>query len=117
MKSLLLDPDAWDLSVDGNGNIALADEPLSLAQDVACAVRTFKGELWFDTVPGLPYFSTVLGKSPPPLALLKASVVAAAKSVKGVTAATCYISSFENRVVRGQIKVTDVVGKTFTVGF
>ena len=45
MKTLLLTTDAWDLTVDVSGNIAVADEPLALAQDAASAIRLFAGEL------------------------------------------------------------------------
>jgi hypothetical protein len=40
MSSLLLDIDVWDLVLDANGDIALAQPPYSLAQDVACAVHS-----------------------------------------------------------------------------
>ena len=38
MKSLLLDPRSWDLTVDVSNNIAVASDPYSLAQDAACAI-------------------------------------------------------------------------------
>ena len=40
-STLLLDPDTWDLTVDNNGNIAVAAPPYAVAQDVASAIRTF----------------------------------------------------------------------------
>ena len=60
MKSLLLDRGAWDLVLDAEGNIAVCEEPYSIAQDVACACRTFKGELIYDVNDGVPYFSEIL---------------------------------------------------------
>ena len=65
MKTLLLDRTAWDLCLDSNGNIALASEPYSLAQDVASAVRLFLGECYYDTTKGIPYWTEVLGMLPP----------------------------------------------------
>ena len=65
MKTLLLDRTQWDLVQDANGNIALATEPYARAQDVASACRLFRGELWYDTAAGIPYFEDILGKSPP----------------------------------------------------
>ncbi len=41
-KTLLLDTDEWDLVLDANGDIALADEPYAISQDVASAIRTFQ---------------------------------------------------------------------------
>ena len=41
MNTLLLDLTNWDLLVDASGNIAVASDPYSVAQDVASAVRVF----------------------------------------------------------------------------
>lgn len=43
MKTLLLDRATWDLAVDAQGNIAVADVPYATAQDVSSAVRVFRG--------------------------------------------------------------------------
>ena len=64
MSTLYLTP-KWDLCVDNSGNIALATEPYALAQDVASAIKLFKGELWYDAQKGVPYFEKILGKRPP----------------------------------------------------
>ena len=63
MNTLLLDVSAWDLTIDGKGNIAMAVSPYAIAQDVASALRTFAGELWYDTTQGVPYFTDALGQS------------------------------------------------------
>jgi hypothetical protein len=47
------------LTADSSGNIALADPDLSVAQDVACSILLFKGELYYDTTQGVPYYQTV----------------------------------------------------------
>ncbi|WP_391529666.1 hypothetical protein [Photorhabdus akhurstii] len=39
-RSLLLDTESWDLTLDDSGNIAITDNPYSVAQDVACACST-----------------------------------------------------------------------------
>lgn len=54
MKTLLLDRATWDLAVDAQGNIAVADVPYATAQDVSSAVREFRGECWYNTALGLP---------------------------------------------------------------
>lgn len=110
MKTLLLDVDQWDLVLDVAGNIAVASDPYALAQDAASAVKLFKGELWYDTEPGVPYFETILGKRPP-LSLIKSKLVDAALRVPGVVAARVFITAFENRVVSGQVQVTDQQGR------
>lgn len=103
-KTLLLDRTAWDLVLDSAGNIALASDPYSVAQDVASAVRTFAGELWYDTTQGVPYWEQILGKRPA-LSLVKAAVVKAALTVPDVISARCLIASFKDRVLTGQVQV------------
>lgn len=109
MKTLLLDIEKWDMVLDVNGNIALADAPYALAQDAASAIRTFLGECWYDTTLGVPYFPTLLGQAPN-IALMKAKFEAAAKTVPGVVSAKCFISSISGRRVTGQVQVTDTNG-------
>lgn len=104
--TLLLDPSTWDLTVDVDGNIAVAKDPYALAQDVACACRTYQGELPYDTIQGIPYWQSILGKLPP-LQFIKNAYVNAALTVPGVVAAVCFIESIEGRQVRGQVQTTD----------
>jgi hypothetical protein len=115
-STLLLDQTAWDLVVDANGNIALATDPYSLAQDAASAIRLFQGELYYDTTQGTPYFSTILGRAPP-LSYLKAKFVAAALTVPGVVAAQCFISSIKGRAVSGQVQIVTATGGTAVASF
>lgn len=114
MKTLLLDTVAWDLVLDAKGNIAVADAPYQLAQDVASAIRLFAGELWYDTSKGVPYFATILGQAPP-VQLFKQYLIDAALSVPGVVSADCVISSFQGRTVTGSVTFTDSSGNTQTV--
>lgn len=116
MKTLLLDTVSWDLVLDVYGNIAVASNPYALAQDAASAIRLFQGELWFDTAPGVPYFTDILGKSPP-LSLMRARFEAAAKTVPEVAAATCVIASVAGRRVTGQVQITASDGRTSSAGF
>jgi hypothetical protein len=117
--TILLDPVTWDLVLDLNGNIARATEPYSLAQDAASAIRTFLGEVYFDTQVGVPYLQEILGKNPP-IALLKAQMESAAMTVDGVARAQCFLSALTNRSIAGQVQVTSkktgqVSVATFTV--
>jgi hypothetical protein len=116
MNTLLLDTGLWDLCKDANGNIAMATGPYALAQDVASAIKTFLGEVWYDTTLGIPYLSQILGKTPP-ITLFQQYMVDAALTVPGVVKATCVISSFEGRTVTGQVQFTDSTGTTQTVSF
>lgn len=116
MKTLLLDIGAWDLVVDAAGNIALASEPYARAQDVASAIRTFLGEVFYDTTMGVPYFQQILGKTPP-VTLFEEYMITAALTVPGVVSATCIVESFSpsTRTVQGQVDFTDISGATTTV--
>lgn len=114
MKTLLLDLTQWDLLTDAAGNIAAADVPYSTAQDVASAVRTFLGEVWYNTSLGVPYFQQILGKTPP-LTLFQELIVQAAETVPTVVAATCTITAFDDRRVTGQVTFTTDNGQTGTV--
>ena len=106
---------SWDLCLDANGNIALASDPYSMAQDAASAVRTFLGECWYDTTLGIPYLTQILGQSPIPYALIKAQCVAAALTVPGVVSAVMYITGLTNRQLTGQLQITDSSGNTQAV--
>jgi hypothetical protein len=114
--TLLLDVDSWDLSLDANGNIALATPAYSLAQDVASAVKLFAQELWYDTTKGIPYFDDVLGHVPPQPLFIR-YLEDAALAVPGVVTAQINFSSFDNRTVSGQIFFIDEVGEENGVTF
>lgn len=116
MKTLLLDTDAWDLVLDANGNIAVASEPYALAQDVASAVRTVLGEVYYNTQLGVPYFEDVLGKLPP-TALLIELINAQALTVPGVVSVQTIITGFTSRTVSGQIQFTTDQGDSHVVNF
>lgn len=111
-STLLLDRTTWDLVLDANGNIAVASEPYSLAQDAASAIKTFGdtpaggvGECYWNTTIGVPYFAQIFGKSPS-IAQLKGLLQAAAQTVPGVASAQAFIISASNRAVIGQVQVT-----------
>lgn len=116
MNSLLLDRTNWDLVLNAQGNIAAAEEPYAVAQDVATAVKLFAGELWYDTSKGVPYWSSILGLRPP-LSFVKAQIVRAAMTVPRVVQARCIIASFVGRTVAGQVQVIDTTGQTHNVRF
>lgn len=114
MKTLLLDLSLWDLVLDASGNIAVAEAPYQHAQDVASALRTFSGEVWYDITLGIPYFQQILGHTPP-VTIFQEYMEGAAKTVPGVAAAECTIQAFEDRRVSGQVVFTTDNGQTSTV--
>ena len=108
--------DPWDLTVDGNGNIGLATDGSAIAQDVASAILTFLGEVYYDTTIGVPYMSQIFGAS---FSRSVASMLLqqAALSVPGVVSAKVTINSFTNRVLSGVVEVIDTTGQSFGVTF
>lgn len=115
MKStLLLDNTNWDLLADAAGNIAVAQAPYSLAQDVASAIKLFLGELWYNAPAGIPYFEEILGHAPP-IGVFQDYMVRAALTVPDVVSATCVISSIDGRTVTGTVTFIDTNGTTTNV--
>lgn len=102
MKSLLLDVAQWDLVLDAAGNIAAAADPYACAQDVACAIRLFAGELFYDVSKGVPYYTEIFGHAPP-LSYFEALMATAAETVPGVQSAQCTVSQLENREITGSV--------------
>lgn len=115
-STLLLDVSAWDLVLDAKGDIAMASNPYSEAQDVASAVKLFLGEAYYDVAQGIPYFQNVFGGRPN-LQFIKAQIEKAALSVPGIAKASCSFVSFSNRQLTGQVLVIDTDGVENNVSF
>lgn len=116
MKTIFLNPDSWDLVVNRSSNIALCSDPYSQAQDAASAIKTFQGEVYYDTSLGIPYWQQILGKFPP-ASLMKAYFVRAALTVPGVIKARCFLGGIVKRVVTGQVQITNTAGLPSYLGF
>jgi hypothetical protein len=113
--TLMLSIDAWDLALDGGGNLMIATPPYSTAQDVASAVRTFLNELFFDQSVGVPYTQQILGQIAP-LSVIQDGIETAALTVPGVLTAIATINAVEDRQVTGQVDFTTSDGDSVTVG-
>jgi hypothetical protein len=112
-QTLLLDVGAWDLTVDIDGNIAVASLPYSAVQDACSAVRLYLGELWYDTTQGVPY-AQILGLQAN-LSFLKLQFSRAALTVPAVLEATAYITGLSNRALTGQIDLVIEGGATASI--
>jgi len=116
MDTLYLTPQTWDLTLDSSGNIAMAAIPYSLAQDAASAIKTFSGEVFYNTLLGIPYFDMVLGKSPP-LDYVRQQFIQAALTVPGVVSAKVFFTGFSDRQLSGQVQITSATGQVSVLGF
>jgi len=115
MDTIQLSP-AWDLMLDANGNIALATGSEAIAQDVASAISTFLGEVYYDTTLGLPWLSEVFGQEFSP-ALVSALLVQAALTVPDVVSARVVNLDVKNGAVTGVVQVIDITGQALGVTF
>src|ERR1700688_1574579 len=115
--TLLLDRSSWDLTLDSNGNIAIAQPPYQLAQDAASAIKTFLGECYWDTTIGVPYLTQIFGVAPPALAQIKQALINAALTVPGVVSAQVFITALTGRQLSGQVQVVGSTGQVTAASF
>lgn len=107
----------WDITLDPAGNLTLTDPDSSIAQDVASAIRTFRGECWYGTSLGLPYFEAILGRRPP-RSLVVEQIQQAALTVPDVASASVTFLGLKDRVLTGAVLVTRATSATpLTVTF
>ncbi|MFT8432550.1 hypothetical protein [Acetobacter orientalis] len=117
LNTLLLDSTTWDLVVDATGNIAMATTPYAVAQNVACAIRVFQGECWYNTALGLPYLGNILGHAQSS-ALFRADVEQTARATQGVASATCILTAISpQRRLSGVVQLTTTDGAQSVVSF
>lgn len=94
----------------------MAETPYAVAQDVASAIRTFLGEVWYDTTLGVPYWQSLLG-TPVAQSQWIAALNAAAMTVPTVVSANTVLTSFTGETLNGQVQFTTSDGTTTTVQF
>lgn len=91
----------WDVAVI-NGSFSVLKGANAVAQDMATAVRLFRGEYIYDADAGVPYAS-IMGYTTS-LPVLKADIADAAAMVPGTSNVVCYIESVTDRCVNGQVQ-------------
>lgn len=106
-RTLALSTELWDLTLDGGGNIAIADSGYSVAQDVASACLVFSGECYYDNTLGIPWKEEVLGRRPSP-GYIASKMEAEARKLPIVNQALASVFFDKNtRQTRGVIRITD----------
>lgn len=101
MLSLLLDTN-WDITLDAAGNLAVADENYSIAQEVANAVKLFTNDAYFDTQAGIPHFEISLKRNVS-ASVVRARIKEAAENVEGVKTANVNIIDIDNDTLQAEI--------------
>ena len=117
MRSLLLDTDTWDLTLDKAGQIVQTDGAYCIAQNVSNAIRLFTNDAWYDPDRGIPHFAIELGESSPSISVLRSRIRKAAIEVDGVDDATVTIEGLTERTVTGSILLQLDTGETAEVMF
>lgn len=111
-RNMQLDTGAWDLMLDGSGNLAITDGEDSVAQDVASSCLVFSGECYYDNTLGIPWKTEVLGKAPTPGFIAQKMQTEALKlPVVDQAIATVFFDS-KTRTMRGAIRVVDIDGNS-----
>ena len=107
----------WDLTLDNGNNIGTQPGSYAIAQDVASALQTYLGEVWFDTTVGLPYFTQVLN-GPTNVPLIASLFNRAAKTVPNVVDAQSTLAGItSSRKLTGVVKVIDTTGQSMNAHF
>ena len=112
MISLLLNNN-WDITLYNNGSLKTADPNYSIAQNVACAVRLFTSDAYFNTDIGIPHFDVTLKRNPA-LSVIRSHIKKAAMSVDGVKNAEVIINN-DNGIIQGEILITLENGERISV--
>lgn len=112
MNSLKLDNN-WDITLNENGSLKTADPYYSIAQNVACAVRLFTSDAYFNTDIGIPHFDVTLKRNPA-LSVIRSHIKKAAMSVAGVKNAEVIINN-DNGIIQGEIRITLENGERISV--
>lgn len=117
MNTLLLNPTSWDFLVDANGNIAMASDPYSKSQDIASAIRTWLGEVYYNQNLGINW-QNIIGHNPAS-SYVAAQLEAAALTVPGIVKAKT-TELFYDRITRkitGTVEAIDTTGAALNVSF
>lgn len=113
MDSIRLSAD-WDLDLTSGGNLPTVSGAERVAQDVACYVRTWQGECWYQAEDGIPYLVDELATLPPKELVIERAMERALE-VPNVLTAEVTLTEFADRVLKGDIQVTTDDGETVNV--
>lgn len=113
--TLLLDQN-WDLSLDGNGNLATVSGAYGIAQNVANAIRLFTNDAYYDPEKGIPHFTVDLKKAPQE-SVIRSRFIDAALTVSGVKNAEIAALALVNRNLTGEIHLETETGDKVDVAF
>lgn len=114
--TLLLALNDWDLTLDGNGNIAIATRDYAIAQNVANAIRLFTNDAYYEPERGVPHFIVDL-KTNPQESLIRSKFLKTALAVEGVRQAEITSLNIMDRILTGNIAIKTNLGGSADVAF
>lgn len=106
-RTLFLDPRTWDLALDTQGNIAVADQEYGQAQDIASSCRVFLGDDYYNKNDGIPYLESIMGKIKYPVSLYQRHLHDRSMLVEGVVSVNVKLIQLKDRVQSGTIEFTN----------
>jgi len=106
--SLSLNQVTWDLELDEFYNIKTISDSFAVAQNVATALRTVRGEQFYQNNKGIPYFN-VLGENVP-INFIGALMEQETLTVEHVASVRSDLSQLNDRKLSGNILFTDDLG-------
>lgn len=116
MKTIFLRTDTWDITLDTQGNLAIATDTYQQAQDIASSCRVFYGDDYYNKTDGIPYLESILGKNNYPISLYQRHLHDRSMLVSGVVSIDVKLYALENRIMNGAIEFTNDQNLTGTVG-
>jgi hypothetical protein len=113
--SISLNQETWDLELDDFNNIKIITNSNAIAQNVATALRTVKGEQYYQNDKGIPYFN-VLGENVP-INFISALLEQEALKVADVASVRADLDQLSNRKLTGTVFFIDSLGENNGITF
>ena len=109
--------DSWDITLNGDGKIAVTNGAYAIAQNASNAVRLFTNDAYFDAQKGIPHFDIELGHGIESIPILESEMQRAMLEVEGVSDAVAVVEVDSNRIAGGNAYVTLTGGETAQITF
>lgn len=107
----------WDITLNTDGKIKIADGAYAIAQNGSNAVRLFTNDAYFDQQKGIPHFDIELGHNIASVPILESRTKQALLQVEGISDALAVLEVEKNRILGGNAYITLTGGETAKISF
>ena len=114
--TLYLD-DNWDITLNSDGKIKMADGAYAIAQNGSNAVRLFTKDAYFDQQRGIPHFDIELGHRLASVPILEDRIKQTLLKVEGISDALAVLEVEKERVLGGNAYITLTGGENAKISF